>query len=68
MKMGNFDDDALLSVTDILNLTRWKSRVTLYRKCKSGDFPNPRQLGDRSVRWRAAEVQQWLKDLPTHRY
>jgi prophage regulatory protein len=66
--MKNSDVEGLLSVRDILNLTRWKSRVTLYRKCKAGDFPNPCQLGDRSVRWRAAEVQQWLKGLPTHRY
>ncbi len=37
--------DQLLTVSDVLNVTGFKSRTTLYRRARSGDFPCPCSIG-----------------------
>ena len=35
-------------------------RSTIYKKISEGDFPTPIKLGERSVGWVEAEVDEWL--------
>ena len=36
------------------------SSATLWRKCKSGDFPKPVKLSERVTAWKVEEVRAWL--------
>jgi prophage regulatory protein len=36
------------------------SSATLWRKCKSGDFPKPVKLSERVTAWRVSDVRGWL--------
>ena len=38
------------------------SSATLWRKCKSGDFPKPVKLSERVTAWKVEDVRQWLVD------
>ena len=43
------------------------SRVTLWRMCRSGDFPQAIRLGgtkSRAVGWRVSEVESWIESRP----
>ncbi|MCY3605353.1 MAG: AlpA family phage regulatory protein [Gammaproteobacteria bacterium] len=40
------------------------SKSTLYRLIKQGHFPPPLRLTRKAVRWRSAEIQEWLSDRP----
>jgi len=37
-------------------------RSTLYIMMKAGEFPKPKQLGERSVAWSKTEVDSWIAD------
>ena len=37
---------------------------TLYRLMRSGLFPEPIKVGPRAVRWRQADLDDWLKSRP----
>ena len=41
------------------------SRTTIYRMIGEGTFPRPVKLGKRSVGWREAEIEDWLKTRMT---
>lgn len=60
----------LLTVTDVLNVTGFKSRTTLYRRAKAvnGEFPKPVSIGAGKIRWRSSDLEDWLNSLPTRRY
>lgn len=62
------DRNQLLTVTDVLNVTGFKSRTTLYRRARSGDFPCPRSIGAGKIRWRSGDVEDWLNSLQPCRY
>ncbi|HGY2556839.1 TPA: helix-turn-helix transcriptional regulator [Pseudomonas aeruginosa] len=51
--------DRILSAETVCN-TLSVSRVTLWRWCRDGLFPQGRQIGPRRVGWLASEVQAWL--------
>jgi prophage regulatory protein len=36
------------------------SRSELYRRIRSGDFPQPVSIGRRAVAWRDADIQAWI--------
>lgn len=36
------------------------SPATLWRKCKSGDFPKPVKLSPRVTAWRVEDIRNWL--------
>ena len=40
-------------------------RSQLYRKIKRGEFPAPVKVGQKSVRFRACDVKDWIDNLPT---
>jgi prophage regulatory protein len=62
------DRDQLLTVADVLKLTRFKSRTTLYRRVRKGNFPSPCHIGGGSIRWRSGDVEDWLNSLQPRRY
>lgn len=51
---------ALLKMETVETLTGI-SRKTLYRWLTDGRFVQPVRLGSRCLRWRAGEVQAWMK-------
>lgn len=40
------------------------SCASLYPLMESGDFPRPVRIGQRAVRWRAADISDWLDTRP----
>ena len=60
--------DHLLTTYDVLRVTGFKSRTTLYRRARSGDFPCPRHIGSGKIRWRSGDIEDWLTKLPARRY
>ena len=52
-------DFALMREREILPLLPW-SAPTLWRRVKSGDFPQPVRLEGRITAWRWGEVRKWL--------
>ena len=57
----------ILRTRAVLELTGL-SRTSLWRRRRSGDFPQPVRLGgrgSRAVGWRRRDVERWLEDLPT---
>jgi len=60
--------DQLLTVADVLNVTGFKSRTTLYRRARSGSFPGPCHIGAGKIRWRSGDVEDWLNALQQRRY
>jgi predicted DNA-binding transcriptional regulator AlpA len=37
------------------------SSATLWRKCKSGDFPKPVKLSERVTAWKISSIREWLE-------
>jgi len=50
--------DAYLSLKEVTDMVKVGSS-TLYRWMDKGDFPRPRQLGERCVRWTVADIKKW---------
>ncbi len=40
------------------------SRSVIYTRIREGSFPKPVQIAPHSVRWRMADVQDWIDGLP----
>lgn len=53
-------DSALMREREILPLLPWSS-PTLWRRVKSGDFPQPIRLEGRMTCWRWGAVRTWLE-------
>ena len=58
----------LLTIEDVLRMTGYKSRSSVLRLVKQQRLPAPVIVGGGRVRWRASEIDQWLKSLPTQTY
>ncbi len=43
------------------------SRSTLWRKIRSGDFPQPVKVSSNAVAWRAEEIRCWLDNPSSYR-
>ena len=39
-------------------------RSAIYAKMRDGDFPEPLQLGGRTVRWPQSEIETWIAARP----
>lgn len=61
-------DQNLISAKEVLRLTGYKSRTTLWRRVRAGDFPKPIALSSHSTRWRKNEVEAWIEALPKIEY
>ncbi|MEO1018218.1 MAG: AlpA family phage regulatory protein [Pseudomonadota bacterium] len=60
--------DTLLTAAEVLKITGYKSRSTIWRKVKAGDFPSPVSLSNQATRWSSSDVSEWLKSLPRVTY
>ena len=58
-----FAGQRLIRLPEVLRLTGL-SRSTVYRKLKLSQFPEPIQLGPRSVAWRASDILAWIDTRP----
>lgn len=56
----NLPDEALLRERQLRPILPF-SGVTLWRRCKAGDFPQPVRLAGRITCWRWGDVRQWLE-------
>lgn len=56
----------LLTFQDVLERTGYKSRSSLYRMLQKKRCPPAVIIGGGRVRWRADDIENWLKSLPAH--
>lgn len=54
-------DSALIRQSALIPFVIPWSGPTLWRRCKSGDFPKPVKLSAGITAWRVGEVRAWLK-------
>lgn len=55
-------EDRLLNVKEVVQITSM-SKSSIYARIREGTFPPRIQLGHRTSRWKASEVQNWLNQL-----
>lgn len=53
---------------DILTLTGYKSRTTIWRKLCDGTFPCPIDLGGRQIGWLREDITNWIDKRPKRSY
>ena len=53
----------LLTRTEVENRVRLQ-RSSIYRLMRLGKFPEPVRVGERCVRWKLDEIEQWLEGRP----
>lgn len=56
--------DTLLTSAEVLKITGYKSRSTIWRKVKAGEFPTPVSLSTQATRWSSKDIQDWKDALP----
>ncbi len=61
-------NETLLTCRQVLELTGYRSRVTLWRKVRAGEFPPPVALSTHAIRWPHSDVMAWIADLPRQDY
>ena len=66
--MPQRDRAKLLTAHDVLVMTGYRSRTTLYRLMKKGICPKPVLIGGDRIRWRAGDIEDWLSSLRTAEY
>jgi predicted DNA-binding transcriptional regulator AlpA len=44
------------------------SPATIYRWIKEGNFPKPLRLGANMVRWKASDIEAWIKDRENNNF
>ena len=55
-------------VKEVLIITSFGSRSSLWRAVKSGRFPAPHVISANRVGWFDTDVDQWAKSLPVRDY
>ena len=58
----------LLTIDDVLRMTGYRSRSSIYRLIKRSQIPLPIMVGGGRVRWRSGDIEHWLLSLPTQSY
>jgi len=66
--MPSPDHAALLTIADVMAMTGYKSRSSLYRLMKQQKCPCPIVIGGNQIRWRSGDIEEWLNSLPVRRY
>lgn len=59
IQFNDLPNSALLRERQILPILPW-SAPTLWRRVKTGDFPQPIRLEGRITCWRWGDVREWL--------
>ncbi len=57
---AKWQDRALLRLSDVCEIVGL-SRSTIYGRMADGQFPRPIRVSERSVRWRSADVAEWIR-------
>jgi len=60
--------ERLMTANEVLAVTGYRSRTTLWRKVKAERFPAPIKLGGTAVRWKRGEVEAWIAGEPRQTY
>lgn len=57
--------DVLLRADQVLQLTGFKNRVSLWRKSRNDQdpFPKPYKYGGHFTRWKLSEIEHWMDNL-----
>ena len=58
------DDEPLWTQRQVMQYLGFRSRTSLYRHCKSGNFPKPLKLDGGGLRWPPSDVRSWVRALP----
>ena len=53
----------LLTCQEVMRLTGIRSRTTIWRRIQKGRFPHPVDIGAGRIRWRAADIDEWISAL-----
>lgn len=66
---GAEEDDSVSSIDRMLRREEVEERVgisrsAIYRLMRVGQFPAPRRVGLRAVRWSESDLQAWLASRP----
>ena len=56
--------DVLLTQHEVLRMTGFRSRTSIYRRTRAGTFPAPLVLGNGAIRWRQSDLIAWIEALP----
>jgi len=54
-------DNNLLSINQVCEKVN-RSRVTLWKWVKDGQFPKPLKIGNRTLGWKEADFNHWLQE------
>ena len=57
-------EDQFLSKKQVCSMV-CKSPTTLWRDCKEGRFPAPKQIGRLRIAWNLSAVRLWMQEQPT---
>jgi prophage regulatory protein len=66
--MPQIEQTALLRIGDVLHLSGYRSRSSLYRLIRQHKCPSPVVIGGNQIRWRSGDIEDWLNSLPTRHY
>lgn len=54
----------LLTMDEVMQMSGYRSRSSIYRLVRRGLAPPPVLIGSGRVRWRAEDIEHWLQALP----
>ncbi len=60
----NRNPHQLLRIEDVMERVTLR-KTAIYNRIREGTFPKPRDLGGRTVRWLAQDIDNWIESLPT---
>jgi prophage regulatory protein len=61
--MPTTDSNNLLTMDQVLKLTGFKSRTTIYNRLKKHCMPPPCSVGLGQIRWRERDIAEWIDNL-----
>lgn len=57
--------DHLLTMKQVMALTGFKSRSTIYGMVERRTLPRPCVVNTRGLRWRESDIREWIDSLET---
>ncbi len=55
--------DRIVRIDEVVRLTG-RSRTTLWRACRDGQFPVPFKISSRAIGWKLSEIVAWMDSRP----
>jgi prophage regulatory protein len=55
-------NNQFLNIKQVCEITTL-SRATIYRKMNANTFPKSMHLSERTIRWRASDIEDWCNSL-----